>query len=97
MENNTEEKSLVKVNDNIFAKIRSFFMLKFGKKQKDDVELENEILNISIKDEGNKNNGAELGKTGELEKIDKSNEIYEEKEELERKLMNYYASITKSN
>lgn len=77
MVNNTEEKGLVKVNDSIFTKIRRFFMLKFGKKQNEFVEIKNEELN-DVNDE----------------KIE-TEEVYEAKEEIERKLMNYYESIRK--
>ena len=74
MVNNTEEKGLVKVNDSIFAKIRRFFVLKFGKKQNEFVEIKTEELN---------------------EEKSETEEVYEAKEEIERKLMNYYESIRK--
>lgn len=83
MANNTEEKGLVKVNDSIFAKIRRFFMLKFSKKQNEFVEIKNDELN-DVNDEEVLN-----------EDKNKIEEVYEAKEEIERKLMNYYESIRK--
>lgn len=83
MVDNTEEKGLVKVNDSIFAKIRRFFVLKFGKKQNEFVEIENDELN-EVNDEEVLNKDK-----NEIE------EVYEAKEEIERKLMNYYESIRK--
>lgn len=100
MEDNTKEKGLVKVSDNIFAKIRRFFMLKFGKKQNDFVETKNEEINL---DNNNENYDIEKSiKTTETvnsETLNENNksveEEYEPKEEIERKLMNYYESIRK--
>ena len=99
MVDNTEEKGLVKVNESIFAKIRRFFMLKFGRKQNEFVEIKSEDLNSEQKDIENcdieNNNDINNSETlNEVESI--TEEVYEAKEEIERKLMNYYESIKKS-
>ena len=101
MVNNTEEKGLVKVNDSIFAKIRRFFMLKFGKKQNEFAEIKIEELN-DINDEKNNIEKSYIEQSEKIndnkilneEKIE-TEEVYEAKEEIERKLMNYYESIKK--
>ena len=98
MVNNTEEKGLVKVNDSIFAKIRRFFMLKFGKKQNEFVEIKNEELNDE-KNNIKKNDIEQSEKINDNEILNEekieTEEVYEAKEEIERKLMNYYESIRK--
>lgn len=78
MTDETEEKALVKVQDNIFTKIRRFIMQKFVKKTE-------EVKNINTEEKIEEEN----------EKKETPQEIYEEKEELEKKLMNYYESIKK--
>lgn len=110
MVNNTEEKGLVKVNDSIFAKIRRFFMLKFGRKQ---IEVEQEVTKLnneenvteeSINEEQNsrENENTEINENLNTQQDldqqtpEQKEEIYESKEEIEIKLMNYYESIKKS-
>ena len=96
MVNNTEEKGLVKVNDSIFTKIRRFFMLKFGKKHIEFVESESEELNnepnniekLNIEKSENINYNDDLN-----QQKSENEEVYEAKEDIERKLMNYYESI----
>lgn len=140
MENNTEEKGLVKVTDNIFAKIRRFFMMILGKKQNSAIDVQNESANNNNNNNTNNDNtnneaeanNSEQGKSGAqnteenteisiqsvdgkldidaivkkheskvinmeetVEKNKESEANYEPKEEIERKLMNYYESIRK--
>lgn len=146
MENNTEEKGLVKVTDNIFAKIRRFFMMILGKKQNSAIDVQNESANNNNNTNNKTNNdntnneaeanNSEQGKSGAqnteenteenteisiqsvdgkldidaivkkheskvinmeetVEKNKESEANYEPKEEIERKLMNYYESIRK--
>jgi len=130
MEKNTNEKSLVIVSDNIFAKMRRFFINIFAKREpiyEEEYEQEEIIEEINNeqpkkrklfnydeevgddmperisedcnKDENAENNGDVLNLQESENSDDFASEpvgksrVTEEKEELERKLMNYYASI----
>ena len=117
MEKHTNEKSLAIVDNNIFAKMRRFFINIFAKREPIYEEYEQEEL-IEEKEETPRKTGrlfnydAEVGddmpeNVNEKDKVDENVEnainyvseettkskASEEKEELERKLMNYYASI----
>ena len=130
MEKNTNEKSLVIVNNNIFAKMRRFFINIFAKREpvyEEEFEQEEIIEEInneqpkkrklfnydeevgddmpeSISEDSNTDENAEdNGSVQNLQESENSDDfssepvvksrVAEEKEELERKLMNYYASI----
>lgn len=130
MEKNTNEKSLAIVNNNIFAKMRRFFINIFAKREpiyEEEYEQEEIIEEInneqpkkrklfnydeevgddmpeSISEDCNKDENAENnGDVLNLQESENSDDfasepvvksrVTEEKEELERKLMNYYASI----
>lgn len=96
MEKDTNEKSLVKVNDSFLGKIRRFLVQIFGKR-------ENKILEVEKVSEKSNGDNSIINDEGKLENIDnkdslnlnntKNEEVYEDKEEIERKLMNYYESI----
>lgn len=104
MENFTEEKGLVKIDNSIFARVRRFLTNIFKKKNYCAVDLtenKNEVnsLNSSIE----QNAIEEINDTNEKTQENKNEERnaqteleYEGKEELEQKLMNYYASIKTS-
>ena len=116
MENKTNEKSLAIVDDNIFAKMRRFFIKIFAKKEPIYEEYE-EVIEEEKEETPKKlgrlfNYDAEVGddmpeNINEKDKVDENIEnavnyvseeatkskASEEREELERKLMNYYASI----
>lgn len=101
MENNTKEKGLIKVNDNFFTKIRRYLMQMFSKKyNKIECAKDNDMVLCNEIEKENSGQSKEVCEeninVSDIEKKNKNDEeVYEAKEEIERKLMNYYESIKK--
>lgn len=87
MEKRTEDKMMIKVDENIFGKIKKFFLGLFNKNTKKDIQEENIV---------EEENTAEIIKEDIIDIKENENQNkkeYEDKEEIEKKLMNYYESI----
>ena len=94
MKEETNETSLAVVNESIFTKIRKFLISKFGKKDVIIMEDEENMIRNSKDKEEPKIKDQEFEEK-DVSKKESAEEIFEEKEEIERKLMNYYNSIKK--
>lgn len=85
MEKRTEDKMMIKVEENIFGKIKKFFLGLFKKNVKKDMQEENICVDESR---------AEIKNEDIMDiKENENDKEYENKEEIEKKLMNYYESI----
>ena len=92
MKEETNETSLAVVNESIFTKIRKFLISKFSKKDVIIMEDEENMIRNSKDKEELKIKDQELEEK-DVSKKESAEEIFEEKEEIERKLMNYDNSI----